>query len=121
MASIITAGGRSAGHEPGHAERHAGRRHETAHEIAFAQEMGAHECGEEDRDLARGRDQAHRGEDHGGEHENVGKGRQERDGDDGAALPQGVYFFRLVSPSGTSGAASRAAGEARAGRLTLLR
>lgn len=42
-------------------------------------------------------------------------------GDDGAALPQGVYFFRLVSPSGSSGATSRAAGEARAGRLTLLR
>jgi hypothetical protein len=39
---------------------------------------------------------------------------------DGADLPQGVYFYRLVR-SGSSDAASSAVGEPRAGRFTLLR
>ena len=41
-------------------------------------------------------------------------------GDDGALLPQGVYFFRLVS-SGSNGAGSPAPGAAGVGRLTLVR
>jgi hypothetical protein len=39
---------------------------------------------------------------------------------DGAELPQGVYFFRLVG-SRSDGAASSAVADARTGRLTLLR
>ena len=46
--------------------------------------------------------------------------RWDGSGDDGAEAPQGVYFFRLET-SGSNAAASSAAAEARAGRLTLLR